>query len=236
MFLERLTLPLLAVGLMAGCTASEVTPQPTGADGGINQPSDGGGVNNPSDSGVDVPPAFAKSERLNLRFKRDIRLRNDVAQTLGIDPADVCTELGQYHCTDFVHTVSLGGVEPYTLGLTEAFANTTVTTPIATERVVLFACERRADADLAGGAAQVIFRDLDVAADGKLQDVDADAVASSIDTLYKRALLRPPTATEVDHLRQLYRDIEADNQPNPARDWAILSCFSVLSSMESLFY
>ena len=54
--------------------------------------------------------------------------------------------------------------------------------------------------------------------------------------LYKRSLLRPPTAQEQGHLRQLYRDIEADGQGQPARDWAVLSCFSVLTSMEGLFY
>lgn len=236
MFLERLTLPLLAAGLIAGCSATEVTPI-EGTDGGVNNPAADGGVNNSNpDSGVEQPPAFAKSERANLRFKRNIRLRNDVAQALNLSPQDVCSELGQYSCTDFVHTVSLGGVEPYTLGLNEAFDNSTVTTPIATERVVLFACERRATADLGGGDAQVIFRDLEIGADGRLADVGAEAVAASIDTLYKRALLRAPTSAEVSHLRQLYRDIEADGQAQPARDWAILSCFSVLSSMESLFY
>lgn len=233
MFPKRL-LPLVAVGAwVSACSGDTVTNIDT-PDSGVTATPDSGVVSTP-DSGVPVDPAFAKSSKAVLRFKRSLRLRNDLAQTLAIPEGEVCSELGQYSCTDFVHTISLGGVEAYVLGLNEPMNNTTVTTPIATERVVLFACERRARDDLAAGGGAVIFKDLGIQ-DGKLADVDAEAVGAAIDTLYKRALLRAPTAQEVSHLRQLYRDIEADQQPDPARDWAILTCFSVLTSMESLFY
>lgn len=241
MFLDRMKAALTALaaaGLLGGCMADSTNPSTNNgnpsADAGVEDPGRDAGPNPVADGGVQDPGAFAKSERANLRFKRATRLRNDVAQALALDPADVCLELGQYHCTDFVHTISLGGVEPYTLGLNEPFDDTTVTAPIAVERVALYACEARVRADLAGNG--VIFRELGVDGDGKLADVDAAGVEQSIDTLYKRALLRPPSGRELSHLKQLYRDIEADGQGQPARDWAILSCFSVLSSMENLFY
>lgn len=241
MFLDRVTPALFAATLVAGCMADGDTL----VDGGAATPDAGAVTNNNNstnnnnntgdrDGGV-APPPFAKSDRANLRFKRATRLRNDVAQALQLDPTNVCLELGQYHCTDFVHTISLGGVEPYTLGLNVPFDDTTVTTPIATERVALYACEARVGADLGGGSG-VIFRDLSVDGEGKLADVAAEAVTQSLDTLYKRTLLRAPTDQELTHHRELYRAIEADGQPNAARDWAILSCFSVLTSMEGLFY
>lgn len=237
MFLDRFTPALFAATVLVGCTASEVEPIDGGtpaADAGTSTNNNNNNNNDRPDAGP-LPPPFAKSERANLRFKRTTRLRNDIAQAMQLDPADVCLELGQYHCTDFVHTISLGGVEPYVLGLNVPFDDTTVTTPIATERVALYACEARVNADLAGGNG-VIFRDLGIDGDGKLADIDAAGITQSLDTLYKRTLLRPPTESELGHLRQLYRDVEADGQPNPARDWAILSCFSVLTSMEGLFY
>ena len=231
---KRLITTLAAGALLSGCMASENLNPTGGADSGSSDGRDGGVVATP-DGGTITDPGFAKSSKAVLRFKRSVRLRNDIAQALAIPEGEVCSELGQYSCTDFVHTISLGGVEAYVLGLNEPTAETTVTTPIATERVAMFACERRARDDLAAPDGAVIFKGLGVA-DGKLADVDSEAVAAAINTLYERVLLRAPTAREVSHLRQLYRDIEADSQPQPARDWAILTCFSVLTSMESLFY
>ncbi|MCA9554232.1 MAG: hypothetical protein KC933_29625 [Myxococcales bacterium] len=238
MFPKRLITVLAAGALLSGCLASE-NLNPTGTpDSGVSGDGDSGVANGDGgtvdNDGGTTGPAFAKSSKAVLRFKRTTRLRNDISQVLGIPEGEICNELGQYSCTDYVHTISLGGVEAYTLGINEPTADTTVTTPIATERVVLSACERRARDDMAAPDGALIFKGL-VVTDGKL-DVGSAEVAQSIDTLYKRALLRAPTSAEVSHLTQLYRDIEADQQPNPARDWAILTCFSVLTSMESLFY
>lgn len=228
MFLERMTLPLIAAGLLAGCNATDVGTLP---DAGTSPGADASVV--VGDAGPQ--PSFAKSERANLRFKRDVRLSNDLAQILSLPADKVCNELGQYSCTENVHTISLGGVEPYQLGLNVAFANTTATTPLATERVVLYACEQRVTLDLGGSGDKVFFGDLEIT-DDKIADLDAESVATAIDTLYKHSVLRPPSTREISHLRQLYRDIEADGSSKPAREWAILSCFSVLTSMEALFY
>lgn len=236
----RLAAPLLALGLVGNvaCSSDEtLTPPPPGIPPATNNNTgnNNAGNNNTGNNNTENPPVveLAKSAKANVRFKRNLRIRNDFAQAMGLEPGEVCTELGQYSCTDVVHTISLGGVEPYVLGLNEPGDDTTATTPIAAERVALFACSERVRRDL-GGDAQ-IFRDLPIA-DGRLLDPDAEAVATAIDTLYKRALLRAATPAEIAHHRQLYLDISADGEADAARDWAVLSCFSVLTSMESLFY
>ena len=79
--------------------------------------------------------ANVSAARGNLRFKGPERLNNDLAAALELDPQTVCTELGMYQCTALVHTVSLGGVEPYGAGLYES-TGTAVATPLpSVERV-----------------------------------------------------------------------------------------------------
>ncbi|MBK6687565.1 MAG: hypothetical protein IPG45_24040 [Deltaproteobacteria bacterium] len=228
---DKYLAPLCALAFLA-CDSTDELDGGT-LPPGVDASADAG---TPVDSGpIDVGPVFAESAKANLRIKSNLRLRNDLAQALGLAPNEVCLEMGQYSCTDFVHAVALGGVEPYTLGLNEPQSHTTLTTPIAVERVVMAACTKRALDDL-GSAQPVIWKDLGIAADGKLADPGTAGVTNSITTLYQRGLLRDPKAREIEHLTQLYRDLEADGGANPARDWAILTCFSVLTSLEALFY
>jgi hypothetical protein len=179
---------------------------------------------------------FPESGKATLRFKRSERLRNDFAQALALDPAKLCLELGQYSCTDLVHTIALGGVEPYILGIREPLASTTITTPMAVERVAFAGCVQRVSQDLMKPDSAVIFKGLTIDSNGAIPNIDAPEVASIIDTLYQRILLRPARPSEADHLKQLYNGVLATNEPQPARDWAMLACFSVLTTMESLFY
>jgi hypothetical protein len=193
------------------------------------------GVIDPKDGGIDPPdagdPGFAESEKSNLRFKEVLRLTNDFAQAMELSPNEVCLELGQYDCR-FVHNIALGGVEPYELGLVEPTPETTITTPIAVERVAVHACEARATRDLGSGTA-VIWKGI---ATASIPDLDDPAVAAAIDQLYQHAVQRPAKESEIDHLKQLYRDIDAAGVQNPARQWAMASCIAVLTSVEALFY
>ena len=170
-----------------------------------------------------------------VKFKGNDRLLNDMAQALALDKNEVCNELGRYSCTQFVHKVALGGVAAYEQGLFEPLPAATVTSPIAAERVALSACITRVDRDL-GGADPVIFAGLDITRDGKLASVDDKSVGQVIDTLYKRAVQRPARSSEIDHLRQLYRDTEKNGSTQAARDWAVLGCFAVMTTLEQLFY
>ena len=221
---------LLALSLLLYACPAEPTSDDGDDDGtpdsGVIDPKDGG--MNPPDAG---DPGFAESEKSNLRFKEVLRLTNDFAQAMELSPNEVCVELGQYDCR-FVHNIALGGVEPYELGLVEPTPETTITTPIAVERLAVHACERRVTMDLGSGSAK-IFAGI---ADGTIANVDDAAVASAIDSLYKHAVQRPAKSSEVDHLKQLYRDVAALGGDNPARAWAIASCVAVLTSVEALFY
>jgi hypothetical protein len=229
----RKTIPICLGLALAACTSDPVG-QTNPPDGGmvVVEP-DGGGMTG-EDGGM--MQAFPESGKASLRFKRNERMRNDFAQALALPPAELCRELGQYSCTDFVHQIALGGVEPYVLGLREALDFTTITAPIATDRVALAGCEQRVTRDFNDEGSAVIFSGLGVDANGAIPDLAAAGVRESLDRLYKRALLRPPSDAEVAHLRQLYRDVAGTNEPGAAREWAILSCYAVLTTMESLFY
>lgn len=177
----------------------------------------------------DPPPPT--SPKANVRFKGPRRLANDLAQTLGLDPADVCDELDGLSCTDDVHAVTLGGVEPWNLGIYEPAKHSSVTSPIAVDRVVLEACIRAVDRDLAGSP-----KVFDLTLDGSALDVDDPSVEATITGLYNRAFLREPDAHEIDALVDLYADIEASSTSAPARDWAVATCFASLTTLEFLFY
>lgn len=182
----------------------------------------------------DDPGAQPVSPTAQVKFKGNDRLLNDFARTLEIDKGQVCNEFGRYSCTDLVHKVALGGVAAYDQGIFEPLESASVTSPIAVERLALSACITRVDADL-GGSDPVIFAGLGID-DGKLSDPDGAAVSQVIDTLYKRAIQRPAAAAEIAALRGLYGDVEARGGETPARDWAVLTCFSVMTTMEQLFY
>jgi hypothetical protein len=227
-------LALIACAALFACKKDNGIKSP--GDGGTNEGDSGdmtgdGGVG--SDGGEIL---FPQSGKATIKFKHVDRLRNDFAQALGLDPAKLCKEFGQYSCTDLVHTIALGGVEPYVLGIRDPFPLTTITTPMAVERVAFAGCAQRVAQDLGDPVSALIFKGLTVGNDGAFPDIDAPQIQAAIDALYQRTMLRNAQQSEVEHLKQLYRDVLATNEPGPARDWAILACFSVLTTMESLFY
>jgi hypothetical protein len=190
----------------------------------------------PSKDDAGTPENVARSSRNNLRFKGPERLTLDFAVALSLPPEQVCNELGQYPCTTSVHTVTLGGVDPYGLGFYEPLPSTGATTPIAVDRVALAACIRRVTLDVTTPADAVIFGGIALEAQGRLANRDAPPVKNAITALYQRALLRDPTQAEVDTLLQLATDIEGSSSQTPGRDWMKAACFAVLSSAESVFF
>ena len=211
----------------SGCAGCQL-PGPD--DGGAGGGSGGSGGSGGAGGGLAV------SEKGVVRFKRNVRMTIDFAQSLGLTGAEVCNELGQYPCTTAVHALNLGGVDPYGSGLYEPIPFTGVTSPIVTDRVALSACTTRVDRDRANPLGAIIYKLIPVDGAGKLTNLDGSEVGLALDTLYQRTLLRDPTAEEKAHHKQLYRDIEASGQPTPARSWMILSCFAVTTSVEFLFY
>ena len=235
--------------LVAGLVALAGCPQPLGGlDGGEGGGSGatGGGSGGSGGSGAGGGegvgggsgggPAFAQSAKGLVRFKRNERLLLEMAKGLGLPPQSVCNELGQYPCATTVHHVALGGVDAYNIGLYEPVASTGLTTPLVVDRMAISACTARVKADLATPSTALIFKGVTLDAAGKLANVEAAEVKASLNQLYKQVLLRQATDAEVGHLKQLYADIVATNKPEAGKMWMAMSCFAVLTSVESVFY
>jgi hypothetical protein len=216
-------LVLTAVGGCAGCDSDDAVPPTTSGSGS------GGGAGGSPDLG---PPASPKAI---VRFKGAARLKLELSRALDLEPAEVCRELGRYDCFDLVHRVVLGDPDAFFSGVYEPLEDTTTTTPLAVDRVVLAACAERARRDLQESD-PLIFGGL--ALDGSaIADIEAAAVGEAIDRLHQRALGRRAKPAEIDHHRQLYTAIVAKGSSQaPAQDWATLSCFSTLTTMEMLFF
>jgi hypothetical protein len=189
-----------------------------------------------SKSGVASAPApteqVAASRQARVKYKSGARYANDLATALDLQRDAVCSELGRYDCVDEVHRIVLGGVEPYTLGVREPLPTIGVTAPIAQDRVALAACTERIERDLA--ASEPVFLtavDVDAPTPGQLE--------ATAGRFYDRILRRAATPDEVSALAQFHSTVT--NEPGQSgatatRDWAILSCFMVATTLESIFY
>jgi hypothetical protein len=172
------------------------------------------------------------SRQARVKYKSGARYANDLAAALDLQRDAVCRELGRYDCVDEVHRIVLGGVEPYTLGVREPLPSMAVTAPIAQDRVALAACTERIERDLA--ASEPVF----------LTTVDVDAptpeqLEATARRFYDRILRREATPDEVSALAQFHStvtDEPGESRATATYDWAILSCFMVATTLESIFY
>ena len=184
------------------------------------------------DSGsVPTEPVFA-SRQARVKYKSGARYASDLAAALDLPRDAICRELGLYDCVDEVHRIVLGGVEPYTLGVREPLPSIPMTAPIAQDRIALAACTARIERDLA--ASQPVFltrADIDAPTPGQLE--------ATARRFYDRILRREPTPYEVSALAQFHStviDEPGESREAATRDWAILSCFMVATTLESIFY
>ncbi len=182
-----------------------------------------------------MPPPqqpVAVSPQPKIKFKGHRRWRNDLARALALDEREVCNEMGQYSCTELVHRIALGGSAAEDLGFYTPLPTSTITSPIAADRVALSACIKRVDLDLQSQE-PVIFTGPAPMEDGHREEI--------IHALYRRLIQREAAPHEVTYFVELlYRDVTSlapeVSLAASARDWAVLSCFVVATSMESLFY
>ncbi len=237
MRLEKLMWVLVIA--LTGCPGKIVEDAGTGggAGGGLatGGGSGGGAAGGGSGGGSGADAGYAKSARGNLRFKGNERLTFDYSVALGIPFDQLCNELGQYPCTFTVHTVALGGVDPYGKGLYEVPQVTGSTTAIVVDRVALASCVKRVTLDLATPTTAIVFKSIPVNA-GKLTNAQGPEVRLALTELAQRGWLRDPTEAELQHLIQLNADLEATNVADPATTWMKAACFAVLSSAEAVFY
>jgi len=177
------------------------------------------------------PPAASRP----LQFKKFDQLREELARVLELDGSSVCTELGRFSCTDEAHRVVLGGAKAIGGNIYWGDPSPGPTTPVAFERVVLAACRRRAELEVSGVAESRAFFEVVNVEEGALDPRHPQA-RSAMRKLYRRALLRDPTAAEVEAMDALYDEIAAVNELDPGMTWFQTVCAGVLSSTEFAFY
>lgn len=227
---QTLTALAACVGLVVGSAGCPETPV-AGEGEGEGEASAGEGEGEGGDEGegeVLPPPPFAISTKNRVAWKRHRAFESDLLAGLALEKQELCNELGLYSCIDFVHTVPLGGNEPFAKSQYEPLPSPTVTTPIAVDRVALSGCTARVDKDAAGPA--VVFVGLDLAAGS----VDEEDAAAAVDALGPRLLSRRLTPDEVAAFADLR--VDDDGADVSARDFAIVSCFAVATLSENLFY
>jgi hypothetical protein len=187
-----------------------------------------------ADPGEGASPAeYQVSTKNDVQWKRHAALEADLSRALELDPAALCSELGQANCIRQVHLVPLGGNDPFDTGILQPSAEPLATTPAIIDRVLLSACGQRAALDRDAPQGQgVVFKALDM--NGAMPDPRDARVSATITELYQRLLARNPTADELATVAELARD--ADQRPLAAFDFARLSCFAIGGSTENLFY
>lgn len=178
---------------------------------------------------------LATSTRNDLIWRRYRALEQGLGTALNLAPGDLCTELGRYDCIDQVHLVALGGNDPLGAGMHEPMKSPTATTPVAIERLVLSACDAAVTAD-AARPIPLIFLDLDLSTDAEPLNLEDEltslAVGDTVTSLYRRLHARDPLPAEHETVLKI---ITEDPEPMQARTFALLACFSIASTSESVF-
>jgi hypothetical protein len=179
-----------------------------------------------------VPTDVATSRHPHLQWKRYSALEADLVQALELKPEELCTEFGLESCINSVHLAPLGGNEPFKSGMLEPTAEPLATTPAVVDRLLLSACGRRAELDLAAKKEAKVFQGLDLESDAPAPD--DERVKETVTDLYHRFLARDPDEKELSIVAELTRDEKA--RPVPAKQFATLACFAVGTSTEFLFF
>jgi hypothetical protein len=171
---------------------------------------------------------FAESTGAKVVWKRAAVLNRDLSRALEIPRDELCIELDGRDCFADVHLAPLGGHDPIDLAQYEGLGQPSRLTPIALERVALAACQKRFDLDVnLSGAGQppVVFT-----FPLTFEAVTLEDTASLADTLYPRLFARRATDDERATLDSLVDDGISK------RDAALMSCFALVSSSETLFF
>ena len=172
----------------------------------------------------------ATSADPRVKFKDGGRYLRDLSSALELPRETICRELSQYDCFTDAFRIVLGGVEPYSIRVVEPVETASLTAPIALDRVALHACTQRVDEDVKTPAKAVLFRPL------KARKPDKKWKEHTVATLYDRILRREATPSEVARMLAFYDTVAKDGSRDAARNWTVLSCFSIASSLESVFY
>lgn len=181
-----------------------------------------------------VGPPVSGTGNLAVQRKRAFLIRDTLAKALGLHPQGQCLELGKFPCADVVHLANLGGAAAYTNSQYHHPEEIYLSTPTSFDRLVLSSCLQRAQMDLGDREHALIFKDIKLTVDGRL--IDDPTIDRALERLYQRGLQRDPKPSEIAALRGFYQQVFDAEPFGAALNWMVLSCFSVLSSVESAFF
>ncbi|MEZ4241942.1 MAG: hypothetical protein R3F59_38490 [Myxococcota bacterium] len=168
------------------------------------------------------------STKLRVQAKSGEVWGRDLANGLGLQPWELCTELGTSDCIEDAHRITLGGVDAAHLGIDEPVDDALVSAPIAVDRVAVSACGERFARDQHG--TPVLF--------GPVLEEDSRKARQEVaENLVRRLLSRQPTHADVDDLLDLHAVLEPVSAKGAlVRDWSVGACVVVATSTEALFY
>lgn len=168
-----------------------------------------------------------------VKYKDGERYLRDLSDSLAMPREAICKELGRYDCFSDAFRIVLGGVEGPNLLVNQALEVEALTAPIAYDRVALNVCASRVGLDAADPTAAVLFKSAGKSG-RKTSKAWLNAAANGI---YSSVLRRDPTPIERSQLVAFYDEVAKTNAgPNAAKDWTILGCFAVATSLEAIFY
>jgi hypothetical protein len=169
-----------------------------------------------------------------VKFKDGERYLRDLASALELPRESICRELSQYDCFADAFRIVLGGVEPYSIRVLEPQEGAALTTPIALDRLALHACTQRVTEDVKTPLKAVLFRPMK--SPKSTTTPDKKWKEQTVATIYDRILRRDATAAETARMLAFYDTVAKDPSPDTARNWTVLGCFTVASSLENVFY
>lgn len=184
-------------------------------------------------------PAPVASSDPRVKFKDGERYLRDLSANLNMPRESICKELSRYDCVTDAFRIVLGGVEAPNLLVNEPIENAALTSPIAIDRVALQVCASRVRMDREKPAEAVLFRTGAFGHDGRAKSPDKAWLRSTADTIYGAVLMRSPSEAEISALTDFYataRNGRPASSVDAVADWVTLSCFSVASSLEAVFY
>ena len=170
-----------------------------------------------------VPAVVSASE--TLTWKRYRAFEHGLASGLSLSKDELCTELGRSSCINQAHLAVLGGNEPYVQAQYERLQGPSALTPIAVERIVLAACERRRILDRELGEQAVVFKDWGVSGSA----VSSQKIKALATELYRRLLARDPMEEELTSLENILQVVQAPEKV------ALSICFAIGSQAENVF-
>jgi len=164
-----------------------------------------------------------------VKFKDGARYLDDLSTALDMPRESICKELGRYDCYNDAFRIVLGGVEPYGNAIVEPLETASLTSPIALDRVALRVCSERVALDVKNPNKAVLFR---------TGTTDQKWKQATVNRLYDKLLQRDASSDEIHRLLGFYDTLASEGRSgaSTARDWTVLGCFAVASSLESIFY